>query len=142
MKKCVLLALVNIVLAVTSANAQSRRITINIPFDFVVGDSTFRSGVYTITSVAQNGSVILLRSAVGNRSVLLTAFNRASQSHTDVANRSNVVFKKENGVNYLWRISTQGYDVERELPLRPANTEVVSVVKDDIVIVIPRAIFP
>src|SRR5499427_2268863 len=45
------------------ANGQSRQLTANVPFDFVVADKTLQSGQYRVRKEGIAGEVITVRSA-------------------------------------------------------------------------------
>ena len=60
MNRYVLVVLASLFI-VAGARAQSVGFAGNIPFDFVVGNTTLRAGQYTITPITMNGSTLLLR---------------------------------------------------------------------------------
>jgi hypothetical protein len=56
--------------AVESTNAQSsRRVTANVPFDFVVGDKTFASGAYEVRSATSAGGAMIVKNEASQRSI-------------------------------------------------------------------------
>src|SRR5207244_11097104 len=48
--------------AVVSANAQSNKLAADIPFDFTVGNQTMTSGEYSVRSITNDGSVLVISS--------------------------------------------------------------------------------
>ena len=141
MKKYVLLALVNIFLAIGSAHAQSDHITVDIPFDFVAANTTFHAGRYTIRPMDPNANFVLLRSADLKNAALMSSCNCALEARVEISSESKLVFKMAGTHHYLWQIWTKGDEVGRELPLNIPKTELATADKEDPV-VIPAAIFP
>ena len=115
MKKCMFLVLVTIFLAVGKAHAQSGPISADIPFDFVVGNSTFHGGTYTIRPI-MNGEFLQLRSADGTQSMFVLPCIRTSEMKA--LGESKIVFKRVGARNYLWQIWTQGYRTGWEIPAK------------------------
>jgi hypothetical protein len=56
-----LMVAVTLAVAVGSTNAQSRRVTATVPFEFVVGDKTFAAGDYEVRSVTDGGQAMMIR---------------------------------------------------------------------------------
>ena len=117
-----LFALLNIVLAVGSAHAQSIKVTADIPFDFVVNKEMLHAGSYTIQPIDTNGRIVMLRSADMKQAVLLPACIPVSEAGSGSDNK--LVFKAVGGHYYLWQIWTSGYDTGSELPVQPLATDV------------------
>ena len=56
--------------AVETTNAQSsRRVTANVPFDFVVGDKTFTAGAYEVKAATSSGGAMIVRNQSSQRSI-------------------------------------------------------------------------
>lgn len=73
--------------AVATANAQSSNSRANVPFDFVVGDSTLPSGAYTVAAVTTDGETLWIRGS--EKSVL-----RLTQTASGNADHSKLVFHR------------------------------------------------
>jgi hypothetical protein len=139
MKKYLLFAVVTIVLAVGSASAQSVGMIANIPFDFVVGNTTFHGGTYTFRPVGEGADIVLLRRIDIKDAVLLPTFKRTSEPSPSP--QSQLVFKVVETHYYLWQIWTRGYNVGREVAAKIPETELAATSKRRPV-VIPMANLP
>lgn len=53
-------------MAAGALHAQSVSVQANIPFDFVVGNSTFHAGTYTIRPISNAGDTTMLQSTDAN----------------------------------------------------------------------------
>ena len=106
MKKYMFFVLVTIFLTIGKAHAQSGPISADIPFDFVVGNSTFHGGTYTIRP-NMNGSFLQLRSADQTQVAFLLPFTCSSEMRE--LGESKIVFRKVGSHHYLWQIWTQGH---------------------------------
>ena len=115
MKKYMFFVLVTIFLAVGKAHAQSNPISADIPFDFVVGNSTFHGGTYTIRP-NMNGSFLQLRSADQTQVAFLLPFTCSSEMSG--LSESKIVFRTVGSHHYLWQIWTQGYRTGWEIPAK------------------------
>ena len=56
--------------AVISANAQSKKLAADIPFDFTVGSRTMTSGEYSVSSITNDGAGLVIRSDDTGQSVI------------------------------------------------------------------------
>jgi len=59
--------------AVVSANAQSKTIVANVPFDFVVGSQAMPSGKYTTNPATADGRALIIKSADAKNAVIRLA---------------------------------------------------------------------
>jgi hypothetical protein len=120
MRKHLLFVFASLFLVAGSVHAQSVTLKADIPFDFVVGDTTMHAGTYTIQPANTAGSTVQLRSSDLKDSMLLTPCNCAS----DLAqHESKLVFQVSGGQYFLWQIWTQGYDEGRQLSIKSRETQ-------------------
>ena len=59
--------------AVVSANAQSKTIVANVPFDFVVGSQAMPSGTYITNPATSDGRALVIKSADAKNAVIRLA---------------------------------------------------------------------
>jgi len=98
---------------VAGARAQSVGFEGNIPFDFVVGNTTLRAGQYTIAPIPMNGSTLLLRRSDSTQAIFITPCLCASGNDS---HETKLVFHVYGNHYFLWQIWRQGYDVGSQLP--------------------------
>ena len=99
-------------LATTPASAQSKRLAVNIPFDFVVGKVAFKAGTYRIAKQPES-SFLSLNSAEGQSIYTLpvpggNAANRNGEPY--------LVFARYGGEAFLEKVVfsvTDNYDLPR-----------------------------
>lgn len=92
------------------ANAQidtGVTIQVNVPFTFVVGDTTLPAGKYEIRALDEMEGVIELRSANGHTAVLFNAENVGTKGN-QIANKSELLFDKVGGKDFLSQIWIAG----------------------------------
>lgn len=99
------------------ANAQTaptHRAT--IPFDFIVGDKTFKAGEYTVNFgvSAANKEHLLLRSVDGKQTAILNP--TASENGNEAVKQANFVFYVADEHYYLAGINTAQKSVEIRNP--------------------------
>lgn len=119
MKKLMLL-FASLFMAATAVHAQSVTVKADIPFDFVVGNSTLHAGNYTLRPIGE-GSPMLVRSADLKDQILTnpcTCASDKSRQHENV-----LVFKVIGDRYYLWQVWTAGYGAGRELSIKPSGSE-------------------
>jgi hypothetical protein len=117
MKKLMLMLFASLFMAASAVHAQSVTVQANIPFDFVVGNSTMHAGTYTLRPISVGDSPILVRSADLTDHVLTDPCTCASDPVLQHENA--LVFKVIGDKYYLWQIWTAGYGAGRELSIRP-----------------------
>ncbi len=106
------LAIITVVIA-TPARADERLIA-RVPFDFIVGRSHLPAGDYVFTETSASG-VVSIASADSRRHVLVLTDGDSGRPPA----HPELVFERYEGQNFLARI-TDGYAIEREVPLTPA----------------------
>lgn len=101
--------------ATTAAQAQSsERISVNVPFDFVVGAKTLPAGDYTIMRIGRDSAgTLLVRSADGRNSELIQT-NGVQAAATQKAARLD--FHRYGNRYFLFQLWTPGSNAGRELP--------------------------
>lgn len=91
------------------ANAQTHRTT--IPFNFIVGDQSFRAGEYTVNfGVSAMKNVLLLKSADGKKSAIIS--QTVSRNGDRNLKQTNFVFYVTDGHYYLAEVNTAQQSVE------------------------------
>jgi hypothetical protein len=108
----ILLAL-SLLVAAPSANAQTPRLSVNVPFDFIVGGETLSAGEYTIESLNIDGRVLSIRDFDG-QAVSMVISNRC-QSLT-VSEQTKLVFHRYGNDYFLAQIWVAGNSSGHELP--------------------------
>jgi hypothetical protein len=112
MKNKIVQFLMSVVLTVgfsAFANAQTHRTT--IPFNFIVGDQSFRAGEYTVNfGVSAVKNVLLLRSADGKRSAIIS--RTVSKNSDRNLKQTSFVFYVTDGHYYLAEVNTARQSVE------------------------------
>jgi len=129
------LAAITLFLAVISAQAQGgHRYQSSVPFDFTVGDRSFKAGDYTLTVVnpASDKPVFAIRNLVTGESQLLTTMPKVSNPRQET---SSLNFKRVDGQYYLAAMSDPELSVQfrqpkrvRELARRDARSTTVETV--------------
>jgi len=117
MKKYVLFVFASLLLVVGSLHAQSVGFfNVNIPFDFVAGNTTFHAGSYTIQPIRTGSSTLLLRGEL-NESALITTCACVSGRTPErtTLNETKLVFEVVDGHYFLWQVWTKGYYEGRQL---------------------------
>jgi len=111
------LAMLMVTLALAAASAavadgQSRgRLTAHVPFDFVVGDQTLRSGEYRVGAIDSSGDSIALRNSAGDSVVRLSA----ARERKDRVKTAKLVFHRYGSTYFLSQIWMAGEATGREL---------------------------
>ena len=108
---------------VAGARAQSVGFAGNIPFDFVVGNTTLRAGQYTITPITMNGSTLLLRGSDSTQAIFITPCLCASGNDS---HETKLVFHVYGNHYFLWQIWRQGYDVGSQLSAPVKNGAIMA----------------
>jgi hypothetical protein len=105
--------------AVVSANAQTIRVSAQIPFDFVVGEKTMSAGEYTVSSATQDGSGLLIRNAKGKDNAIRLTRETAPSKKTD----SRLVFHRYGQTYFLAEVWQGGDNNGRALSPSKAERE-------------------
>jgi hypothetical protein len=111
MKKYFSLVLVAATLVFTStARAQELRVRANIPFDFVVGNTVYAAGTYTIGAATPNSSALLLDGDTRGFVIPIDcSSNQPSKS-------TKLVFDRMGDTYFLHQIWVEGNTIGREIP--------------------------
>jgi hypothetical protein len=123
-----------VTLTAVSVHAQSKRTTINIPFNFTVGQTTLPAGEYTIEPNRKDSpDVWLIQSTSGQDSVLFTT---GTAWAGETQKQTKLVFNNYEGQYFLAKIWNAGDNsgrvlrkprVERQLAKNGVQREVVVV---------------
>lgn len=98
--------------AVVSANAQSKKLAADIPFDFTVGNQTMTSGEYSVRSITNDGAGLVIRSDAGGKSVMrLTNTIEPQRNKT----QARLVFHKYGQRYFLAEVWVGGLSEGRQL---------------------------
>jgi hypothetical protein len=90
-------------MAVVSANGQSTRVVAQVPFDFLVGDKAFPAGEYSVNSIMQDGSALVIRNAEATNSAMRLTNSIEANPHNS---QSRLVFHRYGRTYFLaevWR---------------------------------------
>lgn len=98
-----------------AAFAQAQKIStydVTIPFNFIVGEKSFKAGNYTIQfGVFQSDyNNFIIKSSDSKQSVIVTGF--VPKNNYDIIIRSNLVFNVSNEHYYLSEVNTSRTSVE------------------------------
>ena len=117
MKKYFSLVLVAAALLFAStAQAQEILVKANIPFDFVVGDTVYSAGTYTIAPALYSTSAMLLEGPDARNIVMSNHCSSALPSKTTV-----LVFDRMGDTYFLNQVRVQGRSDGREFPKSKAE---------------------
>jgi hypothetical protein len=105
-------------LAIAPAQAQSTRVSVDIPFDFEVGKATMKAGTYR---VEKQGSFVSLTNANGQTGYAMLLPGDGAVKH----NEAYLVFTRFEGVSFLHRI-VFSVDNNYELPRSNRQKELMS----------------
>lgn len=98
--------------AVVSANGQSaNRMVVNIPFEFVVGGESMRSGEYSVNNATTDGSAILIQSADAKSSAIRLTNAVQEKART----KSRLVFHRYGQRYFLAEVWKGGDSTGRQL---------------------------
>jgi len=128
-----LLVVVSLLLVIGSVHAQSVRVVAQIPFDFVVGRTTLHAGEYTLDPVGLGRSTMVLRSADQKKAIYITP---GSCSSGEMQSETKLVFRVYGNERFLWQIWTEGYDIGRELHVKPRKIEKANLAKPETVLIL------
>ena len=105
-----------IVAATTVTAAQGvRRMSVNVPFDFVVGKRTLPAGAYTITQLTRdNDRLLLLRSNDRRTTQIVSTDPIEVAAATETA--AQLDFRRYGEQYFLVRVWSAGQNVGRALP--------------------------
>jgi hypothetical protein len=99
--------------AVASANAQSaKKVTADVPFEFVVGGQTMGSGEYTLKSINAPENGLLIQNAAGKSATLRMTFQIEPRRNRRAA---RLVFHRYGDRYFLAEVWTGGGEAGRHL---------------------------
>ena len=109
----VMIVTVALATAVVSANAQSqRRLSANVPFDFVIGEKTLPAGEYGASLTSNDGStVVIQRDYSSDAAVRLTNSINPKPNKT----QARLVFHRYGQTYFLAEVWTGSDDIGRQL---------------------------
>jgi hypothetical protein len=104
-----------IMAAAFAAQAQTtRRIVINVPFDFMVGKKSLPAGTYTIRQLTRDNDKVLLVQSADAHTTQVAATNPVDKhAASEVA---QLDFHRYGDTYFLFRVWTPGVPTGRELP--------------------------
>jgi len=112
MKTCFSLVLLAAALFFGSTvQAQELRVKADIPFDFVVGNTVYSAGTYTIAPALQSSSALLLDNGDSRSIVMPNQCSSVRPSATSV-----LVFDRMGGTYFLHQVWVEGRTDGREFP--------------------------
>jgi hypothetical protein len=119
MKNCFSFVLVAAALLFAStAQAQALNVKADIPFDFVVGNTLYSAGTYTIGPATQSSNALILDGGDG-RTIVMP--NRCSSTLPSKATK--LVFERMSGTYFLSQIWVEGRTDGREFPKSKTELE-------------------
>jgi hypothetical protein len=114
------LALLGLLVAVSSAQAQQPRVKADIPFPFVVGNRILPAGEYLLSRESSFNRVIAIRPADGKGGMLSQTDTCESSKPSD---KTKLVFHTLGGRYFLSEIWVEGNDRGVQLPKSKAEIE-------------------
>lgn len=109
-------------LAVVSVQAQSEsKLSVNIPFDFQIGNKVLPAGAYDVKRLSQTS--MLIRSADGQRSAIAVAPKSARTSADEKAAQTRLVFHQYGNQYFLAQVWMNKGGEGRELNKSDAERE-------------------
>lgn len=122
MKKYFSLALVAAALLFAStAQAQELRVKADIPFDFVLGNTVYSAGTYTIGPAMQTSAALVLD---GSDTRVIVVPNMCESAQP--AKTTKLVFDRMGGTYFLHQIWVEGRTDGREFPKSKAEIQMAS----------------
>lgn len=98
--------------AVVSVSAQTaREMTVEVPFEFTVGDTTLPAGVYGVYRTSTQNQILVRRSDGDGAALILTDAVRRGQPAVD----ASLEFRRYGDQYYLARVWTKGEQIGRKL---------------------------
>ena len=122
MKKNFLLFTAALALVVTTvASAQTIKVKVNVPFNFVVNRATLPAGEYLVQSVDDEGKVLAIRDLDTN-TTRLVSFNSCTSPKS--ASQTKLIFHRYGERYFLNQIWVEGNNSGHELNPSPREKEV------------------
>jgi hypothetical protein len=103
---------VSLATAVVSANAQSRTVIANIPFEFSVGEKALPSGQYMVKAITENGNALAVQNRRSGKSAmrLSNSIQASEESET-----TKLVFHRYGPRYFLAEVWVSGEKSGRQL---------------------------
>lgn len=95
------------------SNAQSRRVRVNVPFDFIVGERTLAAGNYSAATISRNSAdAIVISSSDGRQKAIRLTSTVSENAATHPA---RLVFHRYGNTYYLTQVWAAGASEGREM---------------------------
>lgn len=127
-----LIVAIAFVTAVASANAQSRAVVANIPFEFSVGDKALPSGEYLVRAVNESGNALAIQNKQSSKSAI-----RLSNSieAPKASKNTKLVFHRYGPRYFLAEVWVSGERTGRQL----LKTKEESTIESQLAVVFPKS---
>jgi hypothetical protein len=102
----------------STAQAQAIRVKADIPFDFVVGNTVYRAGTYTIAATTQTSNALLLDGGNARAIVMPNVCSLSLPS-----NSTKLVFDRMGSSYFLSQVWVEGRSDGREFPKSKAELQ-------------------
>ena len=138
MSKRLMFVFATLILVTGCLHAQSVGLRVNVPFEFVAGNTVLPPGTYTIKPIGVRADIVLLRSMDDPKNAVFIvpcAADRKEKEHD-----SELVFQVSGGRYSLWQIWTRDYDDGREFFVKPTETQEANVADSHVVVIKATAI--
>ena len=122
--RIMLLALAPLVFG-SAAHAQEINVRARVPFDFVLGDTVYPAGEYTIQTAMAKTSFLSINNQGRTSQSLTPSFPCISSQQVIPANRAKLVFRRIGNTYFLFRVWVGGSSVGREFPSSHRETLMV-----------------
>jgi hypothetical protein len=110
-----------VLLFATATQAQQTNVKASVPFDFVVGNHTYPAGDYSIKSINDAGSSILVRNAQDNSIASLQMSSTCANAAP--SRTTKLVFLRMSDSYFLSQVWVAGNSAGREFPKSKAQTQ-------------------
>lgn len=120
-KQLIALLGLGLLVATTSAYAQTLKVKANVPFSFIVGKVNLPAGQYTVQSLGTSGNALYIRDSNGPSKTMVNSHRCESRKTSE---KSKLVFHRYGDRYFLAQIWTAGNDSGNELPKSARETEV------------------
>ena len=117
-----LVSLLSLLLVAGSAVAQTVHVRADVPFNFAVGSKKYPAGAYSIGTIGDRDSRILILQAVDGKESMAIISN-AAQNRTP-ADRTKLVFSRYGDQYFLSQVWLDGATRGRQLPKSSREKEV------------------
>ncbi len=121
MKKQIMIALLGITIlaamAVTASAQAGRRLTVHVPFDFVVGGRQLPAGDYSVRRITKESETALMIQSADGRSAATVMTNASGEEPS----RAELTFRQHGDEYFLASVSMPGTVSVREVPRSKAE---------------------